>query len=83
MLVKLVRADSLDEIFNCSLDLVVLRLELLRLLSDPLLLHLNEFVKSEGLSVLWKVDKNSLRKTLEVVLDSVFHDIIDVDDQLL
>ena len=60
MLVKLVRADSLDEILDCSLDLVVLRLELLRLLSDPLLLHLNELVKSEGLSVLWKVDKNSL-----------------------
>jgi len=46
-------------------------------------LHLDELVKSEGLSILRKVDKDSLGQALEVVLNSVLHDIIDVDDQLL
>ena len=83
MLVKLIGADGLNEIFNCTFDLVVLGLELLGLLSDPLFLHFDELVKSEGLSILWEVDKNGLGKTLEVVLNSVLHDIVDVDDELL
>lgn len=82
MLIKLVRADSLDKILNSSLDLVVLGLELLRLLSDPFLLHLDEVVKSVGLGVLWEVDEDSLGKRLEVVLNSVLHDVIDVDNEL-
>jgi hypothetical protein len=32
---------------------------------------------------LWKVDENSLRETLEVILNTVLHDVIDVDDELL
>jgi hypothetical protein len=46
-------------------------------------LHLDELVKSEGLGILWKVDQNGFGKALEVVLDSVLHDIIDVNDKLL
>ena len=46
-------------------------------------MHLDELVKSEGLGILWKVDQNGFGKTLEVVLDSVLHDIIDVNDELL
>jgi len=34
------------------------------------------------LGILWKVDQNGFGKTLEVVLDSVLHDIIDVNDKL-
>jgi hypothetical protein len=83
MLIKLIRADGLDEIFDSALDLVVLALELLRLLTDPFLLHFDELVKSEGLGILWKVDENSLRETLEVILNTVLHDVIDVDDELI
>jgi hypothetical protein len=45
-------------------------------------LHLDKLVKSECLSILWEIDQNSLGKTLKVVLDSVLHDIIDVNDKL-
>jgi len=83
MLIKLIGADCLNEIFDCTLDLVVLRLELLGLFSDPLFLHLDEFVKSESLSILRKVDENGLGKTLKVVLDTVLHDVVDIDDKLL
>jgi hypothetical protein len=45
-------------------------------------LHLDKLVKSECLSILWEIDQNSLGKTLKVVLDSILHDIIDVNDKL-
>lgn len=83
MLVKLIRANCLDKILDSSFDLVVLGLEFLRFLSDPLFLHLDKFIKSEGLGILWEVDKNGLGETLEVVLNSVLHDIVDVDNELL
>ena len=60
MLIKLVRADGLDKILNSSFNFVVLGLKLLRFFSDPFRLHLYELIKSEGLSILWKVDQNSL-----------------------
>jgi hypothetical protein len=83
MLVELVRADSLDEILNCAFNLEVLGLELLRLFLDPFLLHLDEVIKSEGLGILRKVDQDSLGERFEVVLNTVLHDVINVDDQLL
>ena len=83
MLIKLIRANGLDQILDGTFDLIVLALEFLRLLSDPFLLHLDELIKSEGLGILWKVDEDSLRKTLEVVLNTVLHDVVDVDDELL
>jgi len=64
VLVKLVRADSLDEVFYCAFDLLVLALELLGLFTDPSLLHLHEVVESEGLSVLGQVDKDGLGEGL-------------------
>jgi hypothetical protein len=82
MLIELVRADSLDEILYSSLNLEVLRLELLGLFLDPLLLHLDELIKSEGLGILGKVNQDSLGERFEVVLNTVLHDVIDVDDQL-
>ena len=45
-------------------------------------MHLNELIKSKGLGILWKVYQNGFGKTLKVVLDSVLHDIIDVNDKL-
>jgi len=83
MLVKLIGANCLDKILDSTFDLVVLRLEFLGLLSDPLFLHLDEFVESEGLGILREVDKNGLGKTLKIVLNSVLHDIVDVDNELL
>lgn len=83
MLIELVRADGLNEILDGAFDFVVLALQLLRFFSDPLFLHLDELIKSEGLSVLWQVDEDCLGETLKVVLDSVLHDVVDVDDQLL
>lgn len=83
VLVELVGADSLDEVFHSTFNFVVLRLEFLRLVLDPDLLHLHEVIESEGLSILREVDQDSLGQSLEVVLNSVLHDIVDVDDQLL
>jgi len=83
MLVKLIGANCLDKILDCTFDLVVLGLEFLGLLFDPLFLHLDECVKGEGLSILREVDKNGLGETLKVVLNSVLHDIVDVDNELL
>jgi hypothetical protein len=83
MLIKLVRADGLDKILNCTFNLEVLGLELLGLFLDPFLLHLDEVIKSEGSGILRKVDQDSLGEGLEVVLNTVLHDVIDVDDQLL
>ena len=48
MLVKLVRANCLDKVFNSSFNFVVLASEFLALNCDPLLLHLDESVKSVG-----------------------------------
>jgi hypothetical protein len=82
MLIELVRADGLDKILNSSFNLEVLGLELLRLFLDPLLLHLDEVIKSEGLGILRKVDQDSLGKRFKVVLNTVLHDVIDVNNQL-
>jgi hypothetical protein len=83
MLIKLVAADGLDEILNSSFNLKVLGLEFLGLFLDPFLLHLDEVIKSEGSGILRKVDQNSLGEGLEVVLNTVLHDVVNVDDQLL
>jgi hypothetical protein len=83
MLIKLVRANGLNQILDSSFDLLVLAPELLGLLLDPLLLHLDELLESEGLRILGQVDKHGLGERLEVVLDTVLHDVVDVDDQLL
>jgi hypothetical protein len=83
VLVKLVRADGLDKVFHGSFDLVILAFELLRLFSDPLFLHSNEVIKGESLGILRKVDENGLRQRLEIVLDTVLHDVVDINNQLL
>ena len=83
MLVKLIRADGLDEIFDSSFNFVVLASKLLRLNGDPFFLHLYKLVKSVSLSILRQVNQDSLREGFKVVLDSVLHDIVDVDDELL
>ena len=82
MLVKLIRANCLNQILNSALYLLVLRFKLLRLISDPSLLHLYKVVKSEGLCILRKVDKDCLGEGLKVVLNSVLHDVVDVDYKL-
>lgn len=48
VLVELIRADSLNKVLNGTLNFVVLALKLLRLNSDPLLLHLDELVERVG-----------------------------------
>jgi len=73
----------LDEILDGAFDFVVLAAEFLRLDGNPLFLHLDEFIKSVGLSVLGQVDEHGLGEGLEVVLDTVLHDVIDVDNELL
>jgi len=83
MLIKLVRADGLNKILNSTFDFVILASKLLALNSNPLFLHFDEFVKSVCLSVLRKVNEHSFGEGLEVVLNSVLHDVVDVDDKLL
>jgi len=82
VLVELVGADSLDEIINSSFNFVVLASKLLRLNGDPFFLHLYKLVKSVSLSILRQVNQDSLGEGFKVVLDSVFHNIIDVNDEL-
>lgn len=82
VLVELVGANSLDEIINSSFNLVVLASKLLRLNGDPFFLHLYKLVKSVSLSILRQVNQDSLGEGFKVVLDSVFHNIIDVNDEL-
>jgi hypothetical protein len=83
MLIQLVRANGLDQVLNSTFNFVILAAELLGLNSDPFLLHLDEFVKSVGLGILGQVDEHGLGERLEVVLNTVLHDVVDVDDQLL
>jgi len=46
-------------------------------------LHFNKGVKAVGLAVLRQVHKYSLGQSFEVVLNSVLHNIINVNDKLL
>jgi len=48
MLVKCVGADSLDQILDCLLNLIVLALEFLRLGIDPFGLHFDKVIESVG-----------------------------------
>jgi hypothetical protein len=83
MLIELVGANGLDQILYSSFNLEVLGLKLLRLFLDPFLLHLDELIKSESLGILRKVNQDCLREGLKVVLNTILHDIVNVDDQLL
>ena len=69
----------LDGAFN----LVVLAAQFFRLDGDPLLLHLDELIESVGLGVLGQIDQHGLGERLKVVLNSVLHYVVDVDNQLL
>jgi hypothetical protein len=82
MLVKLVRANSLNQVLDCAFNFVVLASKFLAFNGNPLFLHFYEFVKSVSLGFLGKINQNSLGESLQVVFNTVFHDVIDVDDQL-
>ena len=83
MLVELVRANSLNQIFDSAFDFVVLAAELLAFDCDPNFLHLYEFVESVSLGFLWQIDEHCLGKSLKVVFNTVLHNVVDVDDELL
>jgi hypothetical protein len=83
MLIELVGTNGLDQILYSSFNLEVLGLKLLRLFLDPFLLHLDELIKSESLGILRKVNQDCLREGLKVVLNTILHDVVNVDDQLL
>jgi hypothetical protein len=83
MLIQLVRANSLDQVLNCTLDFLILGLKFLRLVTDPILLHFDKIVKGECLSILRQVNKDCLGERLKIVLNTVLHDVVDVDNQLL
>ena len=81
--VQLVRADGLEEILNSTLNFVVLRAEFLGCVLDPLLLHLDELLERESRALLGEVDKHGLGQGFEVVLDTVLHNIVNVDNELV
>jgi hypothetical protein len=58
--VELVRADGLEEILDSPFNLVVLGAQLLGSILNPLLLHLDEFLKSKGGAFLGQVDQHGL-----------------------
>lgn len=82
MLVKLVGANCLDQIFDSLLNLVILRFELLTFGGDPALLHLNELVEGVGAGLLGQVDEHCFGQGLQVVLNSILHNVVDVDNKL-
>lgn len=83
VLVKLVGANGLDQILDSAFNLVVLAIKFLGLDGDPLLLHLNELIEGESTGVLGQVNKNGLGESLQVVLNTVLHDVVDVNNELL
>jgi hypothetical protein len=56
MLVKLVGANSLNEVFDSTFNFVILALKFLTFNRDPLLLHLNKLIKRIGSRVLGQVN---------------------------
>jgi hypothetical protein len=56
MLIKLIWANSLDEVLNSTFNLVILASKFLAFDGNPLFLHLYEFVKSVSLGFLGKID---------------------------
>lgn len=83
MLIKLVRANGLNQILNSSFNLLVLGDKFLRLNRDPVLLHLNKLLKSVSVGILGQVNEHGLGESLKVVLNTVFHDVVDIDNKLL
>jgi len=82
MLVQLVGANRLDQILDGLLNLVILRLELLTFGGDPAFLHLHELVEGVGARILGQVDKHCFGQRFQVVLNSILHNVVDVDNKL-
>ena len=83
VLVKLVRADGLNKVFNSTFDFVIFASELLAFNCNPLFLHFDKFIKSVSLSILRKVNEHSLGEGLKIVFNTVLHNIVDVYNKLL
>jgi len=56
MLVKLVRANSLNQVLDCAFNLVVLASKFLAFNGNPLFLHFYELIKSVSLGFLGKIN---------------------------
>ena len=81
--VELVLTDSLEKIFDSTFDFKVLASKLLGSGLNPVFLHVDELGQGEGRASSGQVNQDSLRKGLKIVLDTVLHDIVDVNDQLV
>jgi hypothetical protein len=46
-------------------------------------LHLDKIIESKRLGILRQINKDGLGKSFEVVLYTVLHDVVDVNNQLL
>lgn len=83
MRVQGVFEDGVQEIVHCVFDFDILGNQILGLDLDEILLQKHELVESEGFAlILGQRDESDLGNLLEVALDSVFDDVVDVDDQL-
>jgi len=78
-----VAEDGSEEVIDSGLDFEVLGHEISGVFLDKLLLHSHKFFQRKGLAFLGKVHQKDLGDGLEVVFNSVFNDIVDVDNQLL
>ena len=83
VLIESVGADGLDQVLDSLFYFIVLTLQFLSLSINPFGLHLHKLVKGISSCVGRQVDQDGLGKRLEVVFDTVLHDVIDVDDELL
>jgi len=75
--------NSSEEIVYSGFDLEILGHQVSGVFLNEFLLHSDELFQRKRLAFLGKVDQEDLGDSLEVVFNSVFNDIIDVDDQLL
>lgn len=83
MFLQWIGDNSLEKIIYSSFDLNILGYQEISSGFNKVFLHLNETVKSEGFTVLRKHHKGHFTDTFKVIFNSIFNDIIDVDDELL
>lgn len=83
MRVQGVFQNSVQEVVHGMFDFDVLGDQVLGLDLDEIFLQKHELIESEWFAlILGKRDESDLGDLLKVALDSVFDDVVDVDDQL-
>mmetsp|Transcript_40210 Transcript_40210/g.45990 ORF Transcript_40210/g.45990 Transcript_40210/m.45990 type:complete len:334 (-) Transcript_40210:699-1700(-) len=81
--IQLVGTDGSQQIIDRIFNFDVLADQQLGLGADSLFLHLDKVVEGNRLTIIGQTHKHNLGDGLQVVLNTIFDDIVDADDQLL